>query len=182
LLEILRTYWHDAHPRDWLFPGDIPGRPISRDAVALACRVARQRSGIQKPIRLLNEARVTLAKALDGLKSFTYIYDSGDNWQYRIKVEKALVPDPDMHRPLCLDGQNACPPEDVGGVPGYVDSSKRSAIRPTRNTTTSLSGVAAASIPLSSISCSRISGSQRSSSDRQDGLGLTLTIGNQTLL
>ena len=21
LLEILRTYWHDAHPRDWLFPG-----------------------------------------------------------------------------------------------------------------------------------------------------------------
>jgi len=50
LLEILRTYWRDAHPRDWLFPGDIPGRPISRDAVALACRVARQRSGIQKPI------------------------------------------------------------------------------------------------------------------------------------
>ncbi|MEX3935809.1 tyrosine-type recombinase/integrase [Paraburkholderia phymatum] len=50
LLEILRTYWLDAHPRDWLFPGDIPGRPISRDAVELACRLARQRSGIQKPI------------------------------------------------------------------------------------------------------------------------------------
>ncbi|MBC8751323.1 MULTISPECIES: tyrosine-type recombinase/integrase [Paraburkholderia] len=50
LLEILRTYWHDAHPRDWLFPGDIPGRPITREAVALACRVARQRSGIRKPI------------------------------------------------------------------------------------------------------------------------------------
>jgi integrase/recombinase XerD len=50
LLEILRLYWHDAHPRDWLFPGDIPGQPITRSAVALACRVARQRSGIQKPI------------------------------------------------------------------------------------------------------------------------------------
>ncbi|WP_240674646.1 TolC family protein [Burkholderia stabilis] len=35
--------------------------------------------------------------------------------------------------------------------------------------------MAAASIPPPSISCSRISGSQRSSSDRQDGLGLTLT-------
>ncbi|QUN32219.1 site-specific integrase (plasmid) [Cupriavidus sp. KK10] len=50
LLEILRTYWHDAHPRDWLFPGDIPGRPITRGAIALACRIARQRSGIRKPI------------------------------------------------------------------------------------------------------------------------------------
>jgi integrase/recombinase XerD len=50
LLEILRLYWHEAHPRDWLFPGDIPGRPITRDAVGLACRVARQRSGISKPI------------------------------------------------------------------------------------------------------------------------------------
>ncbi|KVV10226.1 plasmid pRiA4b ORF-3 family protein [Burkholderia ubonensis] len=77
--------------------------------------------GFQSDPPMLNEARVTLAKALGGLKSFTYVYDYGDNWQHRIKVEKALVPDPDMRRPLCLDGQNACPPEDVGGVPGYAD-------------------------------------------------------------
>jgi site-specific recombinase XerD len=50
LLEILRAYWHDAHPRDWLFPGDIPGHPISADAIRQACNRARQRSGIQKPI------------------------------------------------------------------------------------------------------------------------------------
>ncbi|KND54842.1 Integrase/recombinase [Candidatus Paraburkholderia schumanniana] len=50
LLEILRTYWLDAHPRDWLFPGDIPGHPISADAIRQACNRARQRSGIQKPI------------------------------------------------------------------------------------------------------------------------------------
>ncbi|WP_416448079.1 Mu transposase C-terminal domain-containing protein [Paraburkholderia sp. LFS083] len=36
--------------------------------------------------------------------------------------------------------------------------------------------MAAASIPPPSISCSRISGSQRSRSDRQDGLRLTLTL------
>ncbi|TDG02540.1 hypothetical protein E1N52_39435 [Paraburkholderia guartelaensis] len=50
LLEILRTYWHDAHPRDWLFPGDIPGHPITRCAVWYACVAARERSGIRKPI------------------------------------------------------------------------------------------------------------------------------------
>ncbi|MEN8506614.1 MULTISPECIES: plasmid pRiA4b ORF-3 family protein, partial [Paraburkholderia] len=49
--------------------------------------------GFQSNPPMLNEARVTLAKALGGLKSFTYIYDYGDNWQHRIKVEKALVPD-----------------------------------------------------------------------------------------
>jgi integrase len=107
LLEILRTYWHDAHPRDWLFPGDIPDRPISRDAVALACRVARQRSGIRKPITLLNEARVTLAKALDGLKSFTYIYDYGDNWQHRIKVEKSTRAR-SGHAPAAVPGWAEC--------------------------------------------------------------------------
>ncbi len=77
--------------------------------------------GFQSEPPMLNEARVTPAKALGGLKSFTYIYDYGDNWQHRIKVEKALVPDPDLRRPLCLDGRNACPPEDVGGVPGYAN-------------------------------------------------------------
>jgi integrase/recombinase XerD len=61
LLEILRAYWHEAHPRDWLFPGDIPGQPITRFAVARACNLARQRSGISKPItpHLLRHAFAT---------------------------------------------------------------------------------------------------------------------------
>ncbi|HTO45545.1 MAG TPA: site-specific integrase [Burkholderiales bacterium] len=50
LLEILRLYWQDAHPREWLFPGNIPGQPISRQAVGEACALARQRSGITKPV------------------------------------------------------------------------------------------------------------------------------------
>ncbi|WP_434033076.1 tyrosine-type recombinase/integrase [Cupriavidus sp. a3] len=50
LLEILRLYWQDAHPREWLFPRNIPGRPICRAAVAQACLIARKRSGITKPI------------------------------------------------------------------------------------------------------------------------------------
>ncbi len=50
LLEILRFYWKTFHPQEWLFPGDIPGRPITRSAVESACRKARQLSGIKKPI------------------------------------------------------------------------------------------------------------------------------------
>ncbi len=50
LLEELRAYWKRARPTAWLFPGDIPGRPITRDAVEQACDKARRLSGIDKPI------------------------------------------------------------------------------------------------------------------------------------
>jgi integrase len=37
LLETLRSWWCVERPQQWLFPGDIPGRHISKDAVELAC-------------------------------------------------------------------------------------------------------------------------------------------------
>ena len=50
LLEELRAYWKAGRPKTWLFPGDIPGQPISRDAVGQACDKARRASGLTKPI------------------------------------------------------------------------------------------------------------------------------------
>lgn len=72
-------------------------------------------------IGLEREDRVTLIKALGGLRTFRYLYDFGDAWEHRIKVEKTLPADPGLKSPLCVDGANACPPEDVGGCPGYLD-------------------------------------------------------------
>ena len=50
LLEALREYWKVVRPRTWLFPGDIPGQPISTGAVELACQKAHRAAGIAKPI------------------------------------------------------------------------------------------------------------------------------------
>lgn len=50
LLDDLRSYWKVARPKEWLFPGNIPGRPITRDAVGQACEKAHRASGITKPI------------------------------------------------------------------------------------------------------------------------------------
>jgi len=50
LLEVLRTYWHAVHPKTLLFPGDIPDQPISTFAVQDACKKARRRAGIAKPV------------------------------------------------------------------------------------------------------------------------------------
>src|SRR5208282_4827258 len=43
LLEMLRTYWQAVHPKNLLFPGDIPDQPISTFAVQDACKKARRR-------------------------------------------------------------------------------------------------------------------------------------------
>jgi len=50
LLETLRAYWPAVHAREWLFPGDRPGQPITRHAVGIACRKAHRLSGLAKPV------------------------------------------------------------------------------------------------------------------------------------
>jgi len=49
LREILRNWWRVEKPKQWLFPGDIPGWHISKDAVEQACQKARRRCPIPKP-------------------------------------------------------------------------------------------------------------------------------------
>jgi len=67
------------------------------------------------------EQRVRLDKALGLEMAFGYIYDYGDNWQHGITVLGRIDLRGRMTYPQCLEGANACPPEDVGGVPGYED-------------------------------------------------------------
>lgn len=50
LLEALRSYWTVVRPKLWLFAGDIPGQPITREAVGQACQKAHRACGIAKPI------------------------------------------------------------------------------------------------------------------------------------
>ncbi len=50
LLDLLRDYWKTTRPREWLFPGRDDHHPINTATVELACREARERSGISKPI------------------------------------------------------------------------------------------------------------------------------------
>ncbi len=55
-------------------------------------------------------------------KSCMYEYDFGDGWQHEIKIEKVLPPDGKTPKhPVLLAGERACPPEDIGGIPGYED-------------------------------------------------------------
>src|SRR5450755_2792290 len=48
LLELLRSYWRQVRPRDWLFPGQPSSEPLSRDAVGQAVAHASERAGLKK--------------------------------------------------------------------------------------------------------------------------------------
>jgi len=50
-----------------------------------------------------------------------YIYDFGDNWRHEIKFEKILPRDKNIKYPVCIGGERASPPEDCGGVWGYME-------------------------------------------------------------
>jgi hypothetical protein len=72
---------------------------------------------------LVDESKVTLNKALGETAIFTWVYDFGDAWRHKIKVERVdTVPATlKLQFPMCLAGSGACPPEDVGGATGYDD-------------------------------------------------------------
>jgi len=48
LLELLRCYWRKARPGEWMFPGQNPDQPLTRDAVGDAVAQASQRAGLKK--------------------------------------------------------------------------------------------------------------------------------------
>ena len=50
LLEALRTYWKAVRPKDVLFPGAIPGQPITTGSIKKVCQRARKSAGLGKNI------------------------------------------------------------------------------------------------------------------------------------
>lgn len=50
-----------------------------------------------------------------------YTYDFGDSWQHDIQIECELESDSPERQARCVAGENACPPEDSGGLYGYYD-------------------------------------------------------------
>jgi integrase/recombinase XerD len=47
-LELLRCYWKEYHPGEWLFPSKDPSRPLSGASVQRVLKGALQRAGIRK--------------------------------------------------------------------------------------------------------------------------------------
>jgi hypothetical protein len=65
-------------------------------------------------------ARLTLQDLLrPRTTKLGYTYDIGDCWEHQLTLTKPRPADPAMDYPRYLAGENAAPPEDCGGIPGF---------------------------------------------------------------
>ncbi len=53
-------------------------------------------------------------------EKFSYEYDFFSNWKHQIRVEAILPENNEQNYSLCTEGKGACPPENCGGVVGFM--------------------------------------------------------------
>src|SRR5690606_25581840 len=87
----------------------------------IAGRVYSMAGAGLEELDMLDERKHTLLSALGESKEFFYEYDFGDSWRHRITAKVVKKPNPDWPFPLCIGGSRSAPPEDVGGVGGYLE-------------------------------------------------------------
>ena len=66
-----------------------------------------------------NKATLQEALTAAGNSPLRYTYDSGDDWRHRLTAELTDGPLPGQLYPRLVEVEGRCPPEDVGGPPGY---------------------------------------------------------------
>jgi hypothetical protein len=49
-----------------------------------------------------------------------YEYDLNGPWEHEVRLESRHEADAQRSYPMCLDGDGSCPPEDCGGVNGFL--------------------------------------------------------------
>ena len=65
----------------------------------------------------IDEKQVTVLRAIGEHRSFSYEYDFGDAWEHEVMVEDFARTSLGLKHAVCVDGQNACPPENCGEHP-----------------------------------------------------------------
>jgi hypothetical protein len=75
---------------------------------------------LEPELDIRDERQVTIGDLLthEGDR-LDYEYDFGDSWSHDVRLEAVEPSGPDEPGPRCTDGAGRCPPEDVGGIPGY---------------------------------------------------------------
>jgi len=88
-------------------------------------RIGELRFGEPEPdedYEVIEESGVKLSQiAPSDPITFEYLYDFGDGWEHEVSIECGVDKKARVRYPTCIEGARACPPEDVGAIPGYED-------------------------------------------------------------
>lgn len=71
----------------------------------------------------VDATKLTISDVYTNTKKLTYIYDFGDWWEHNIEIKesKKHYDDP----AIAIEAVGVCPPDDVGGIPGYQNFIKK---------------------------------------------------------
>ena len=102
--------WQDCHLHQFTI-NDVEFGPIAPDAMPFGPEFE-------------DETQVVLSDVLPQQGErflFRYTYDFGDDWRHEVLLEGKPNAIAGEKYPVCLEGERACPPEDVGGSWGFAD-------------------------------------------------------------
>lgn len=102
--------WTDAHLHEFHLEGRIYGM-LDNEYVL--------EGGLDDDEEMFDDRKGKLNRLLYPGQGFTYLYDFGDSWTHAIRVESIEQRPEPMGSAWIIEGKRACPPEDVGGPPGY---------------------------------------------------------------
>lgn len=133
----LRVTLRDIHPPIWrsvIVPADMPLAALHEvlqvafgwqnshlhDFEVAGIRFAEVSDDDADEMLAVDEQGAPLGAVAHEGSTFLYRYDYGDDWEHDVLVERLRS---DGGGPLitCTGGARACPPEDCGGVPGYLN-------------------------------------------------------------
>lgn len=97
--------WDDAHLHEFSIAGLRFGDPVP-----------------EEDYEVIDERNARLGQiAPSDPITFECLYDFGDGWGHEVIIECGVDKKPGVRYPVCIEGARACPPEDVGAIPGYEE-------------------------------------------------------------
>jgi len=104
--------WTNSHIHQFKIDGIVHGDPD------LLCEGWQDESS---PVNSLDTKVSTIIPENGKRIRFEYEYDFGDGWEHEVLFEGCLHARKGGRYPVCVEGERACPPEDVGGTSGYEE-------------------------------------------------------------
>lgn len=103
--------WENYHLYDFTILGG--------DGCSSIARIVPSRDCLEYDADAILMEGHTLSEFLPEHKRMLYTYDMGDNWEHEIQLMR-VIEDHDKESPCLLEASGQTPPEDVGGVGGFV--------------------------------------------------------------